>query len=90
MAKKFKIKAKEKKGAIHVKAMFTSLMADAEEAEKKQIKPEYIKRITATVNDKLVFEADTMLKKVIRSYLLQLTTMIKLKQVRKKSNKGFL
>jgi len=39
--------------------MFTSLMADAEEAEKKQIKPEYIKRITASVNDKLVFEADT-------------------------------
>jgi len=56
MAKKFKIKAKEKKGAVHVKAMFTSLMADAEEAEKKQIKPE---RITASVNDKLVFEADT-------------------------------
>ena len=59
MAKKFKIKAKEKKGAVHVKAMFTSLMADKEEAVKKQIKTEYIKRITATVNDVVVFEADT-------------------------------
>ncbi|MGB5964083.1 MAG: thiosulfate oxidation carrier complex protein SoxZ [Sulfurimonadaceae bacterium] len=59
MAKGFKIKAQEKKGAVHVKAMFTSLMADKEEAEKKQIKVEYIKRIVATVNDTVVFEADT-------------------------------
>jgi len=59
MAKKFKIKAKEKKGAVHVKAMFTSLMADKEEAIKKQIDVEYIKRIVATVGGKTVFEADT-------------------------------
>ncbi len=58
MAKKFKIKAKEKKGTVKVKAMFRSLMADKEEAEKKGIKPEYIKRIVATVNKKIVFEAD--------------------------------
>jgi sulfur-oxidizing protein SoxZ len=58
MAKKFKIKAKEKKGTVKVKAMFRSLMADKEEAEKKGIKPEYIKRITATVNGTTVFEAD--------------------------------
>lgn len=59
MAKKFKIKAKEKKGVVKVKAMFTSLMADKEEAEKKRVKVEYIKRIEAKVNDKIVFEADT-------------------------------
>ncbi len=59
MAKKFKIKAKAKGDTVKVKAMFTSLMADKEEAEKKQIKAEYIKRIVATVNDKIVFEADT-------------------------------
>ncbi|MCK5111390.1 MAG: thiosulfate oxidation carrier complex protein SoxZ [Arcobacteraceae bacterium] len=58
MAKKFKIKAKVKKGTVKVKAMFRSLMADKEEAEKKGIKPEYIKRIVATVNKKTVFEAD--------------------------------
>jgi len=39
---KMKIKAKEKDGVIKVKAMFTSVMADTEEAEKKKIKPEYI------------------------------------------------
>ncbi len=59
MAKKMKIKAKEKDGVVKVKAMFTSLMADAEEAEKKQIKPEYISYIVAKVNDKIVYEATT-------------------------------
>ncbi len=53
---KMKIKAKEKKGVVKVKAMFTSLMADKEEAIKKGIKVEYIKQITATVNDKVVYE----------------------------------
>jgi sulfur-oxidizing protein SoxZ len=57
--KKMKIKAKEKKGAIHVKAMFTSLMADKEEAIKKNIKPEYITHIIGKANDKVVFEATT-------------------------------
>jgi len=57
MAKsKMKIKAKEKKGVVKVKAMFTSLMADREESVKKGIKPEYINHIVATVNDKVVYE----------------------------------
>jgi len=54
--KKMKIKAKEKKGVVKVKAMFTSLMADKEEAVKKGIKPEYIKYIVAKVNDTIVYE----------------------------------
>ena len=57
MAKtKMKIKAKEKKGVVKVKAMFTSLMADREESVKKGIKPEYINHIVATVNDVVVYE----------------------------------
>jgi sulfur-oxidizing protein SoxZ len=59
MAKKMKIKAKEKNGAINVKAMFTSLMADTEEAEKKKIEVEYIAHILGKANDKVVFEATT-------------------------------
>ena len=56
MAKKMKIKAKEKKGTVKVKAMFTSLMADKEEAIKKGIKASYIKYIVAKVNDAVVYE----------------------------------
>ena len=56
MAKKMKIKAKEKKGIVKVKAMFTSLMADREEAVKKGIKASYIKYIVAKVNDAVVYE----------------------------------
>ena len=54
-----KIKAKEKNGVVKVKAMFTSLMADAEEAEKKKIKPEFITYIVGKANGKVVFEATT-------------------------------
>ena len=56
---KMKIKAKEKDGVIKVKAMFTSVMADTEEAEKKKIKPEYITYIVGKVAGKVVFEATT-------------------------------
>ena len=56
---KMKIKAKEKDGVVKVKAMFKSLMADKEEAEKKKIDPQYIKRIVGKANGKVVFEADT-------------------------------
>jgi len=56
---KMKIKAKEKDGVVKVKAMFTSLMADTEEAKKKKIEVEYIKRIVGKANGKVVFEADT-------------------------------
>jgi sulfur-oxidizing protein SoxZ len=53
---KMKIKAKEKKGTVKVKAMFTSLMADKEESVKKGIAVDYIKQITATINDVVVYE----------------------------------
>ena len=56
MGKKMKIKAKEKSGVVKVKAMFTSLMADKEEAIKKGIKPSYIRYIVAKVNDAVVYE----------------------------------
>jgi len=56
MAKKMKIKAKEKGGVVKVKAMFTNLMADREQAIKTGVKEEYIKQITATINDKVVYE----------------------------------
>ena len=56
MAKKMKIKAKSKGGIVKVKAMFTSLMADKEEAIKKGIKASYIKYIVAKVNDAVVYE----------------------------------
>lgn len=59
MAKKMKIKAKEKNGVVKVKAMFTSLMADKEEAEKKNIGVEYIAYIIGKANGKVVFEATT-------------------------------
>ena len=54
-----KIKAKEKGGVVKVKAMFTSLMADKEEAEKKQIAVEYITQIVAKSNGEVVFEVTT-------------------------------
>jgi len=56
---KMKIKAKEKGGVVNVKAMFRSLMADKEEAEKKKIKAEYITHILGKANGKVVFEATT-------------------------------
>ncbi len=56
---KMKIKAKEKDGVVKVKAMFRSLMADKEEAEKKKIEPEYITYIIGKANGKVVFEATT-------------------------------
>lgn len=57
--KKMKIKAKEKDGIVKVKAMFTNLMVDKEEAAKKKIKAEFITYIVAIANDKIVFESTT-------------------------------
>ena len=56
---KMKIKAKEKDGVVKVKAMFRSLMADKEEAEKKKIEAEFITHVLGKVGDKVVFEATT-------------------------------
>jgi len=57
--KKMKIKAKEKNGVVKVKAMFTSLMADKEEAEKKNIGVDYIAHVVGKVGDTIVYEATT-------------------------------
>jgi len=54
---KMKIKAKQKGDFVKVKAMFTSLMADKEEAEKKKIDVSYIAHMLGKVGDKVVFEA---------------------------------
>ena len=54
-----KIKAKEKNGVVNVKAMFRSLMADKEEAEKKKIEVDYITQIVAECNGKVVYEVST-------------------------------
>ena len=51
-----KIKAKAKGDVVKVKAMFTSLMADKEEAIKKGISASYIQYIVAKVNDVVVYE----------------------------------
>ena len=56
---KMKIKAKEKKGTVKVKAMFTSIMAGKEESVKKGIKPEFIKHIIAKSGGATVFEVTT-------------------------------
>jgi len=56
---KMKIKAKAKGDIVKVKAMFTSLMADSEEAEKKKIEVEYITQIVGTVNGNVVYEVST-------------------------------
>ena len=56
---KMKIKAKEKKGIVKVKAMFTSLMADTEQAIKTGVKEEYIRYVVAKVNDTIVYEVTT-------------------------------
>lgn len=56
---KMKIKAKEKDGVVNVKAMFTSLMADKEEAQKKKIAAEYITYIIAKYDGNIVFEVST-------------------------------
>jgi sulfur-oxidizing protein SoxZ len=53
---KMKIKAQEKNGVVKVKAMFTSLMADREQAVKTGVKVEYIKYVVAKVSDTVVFE----------------------------------
>jgi len=52
-------KAKLKNGIVKVKAMFKSPMAGREEAEKKNIKPDFITQIVATLNDVVVYEIST-------------------------------
>ena len=77
---KMKIKAKEKKGIVKVKAMFTSLMADKEEAVKKGIKASYIKYIVAKVNNEIVYE-------VTMSGFMSENPLVKFKFAGKKGDK---
>lgn len=57
-----KVKAKLKKGEISAKVMFKHDMLTYDQAEKKlgdREKSNFITHITATVNDKVVYEAST-------------------------------
>jgi sulfur-oxidizing protein SoxZ len=56
---KMKIKAKEKKGIVKVKAMFTNLMTGEEQAVRLKLDVDYIKYIVAKVNGKIVYEVTT-------------------------------
>ena len=75
-----KIKAKEKKGIVKVKAMFTSLMADTEQAIKTGVKEEYIRYVVAKVNDTIVYEVTT-------SGFMSENPLLKFKFKGKKGNK---
>jgi len=77
---KMKIKAKEKKGIVKVKAMFTSLMADTEQAIKTGVKEEYIRYVVAKVNDTIVYEVTT-------SGFMSENPLLKFKFKGKKGNK---
>jgi len=59
MAKKTRIKAKLKKGIITVKAMAKHAMLGHREAKKAKKELNFITYMTATVNDKLVYEVST-------------------------------
>lgn len=57
-----KLKAKLKKGVINAKVMFKHDMLTYDQAEKKlgdREKSNFITHITATVNDKVIYEAST-------------------------------
>lgn len=59
MAKKTRIKAKLKKGIVTVKALATHAMLSYQEAAKAKKEVNFITYLTATVNDKIVFEVST-------------------------------
>jgi len=54
-----KVKAKLKGAIVKVKVMFKSPMVGKEEAEKKKVKPEFITKIIAKHNKKIVYEVST-------------------------------
>lgn len=59
MAKKTRIKAKLKKGIVTVKAMAKHEMLSYQEAKKLKKEVNFITQMTATVNDKIVYEVST-------------------------------
>jgi sulfur-oxidizing protein SoxZ len=56
---KMKIKAKAKGGITKVKAMFTSLMAEKEQAKKAGVPTQFIRQVVAKHNGNVVWEATT-------------------------------
>lgn len=59
MAKKSRIKAKEKKGVTTAKVMANHAMMSYDEAKKKKKKANFITYMVAKVDDKIVYEAST-------------------------------
>ena len=59
MAKKSRIKAKEKKGVTTAKVMANHAMISYDEAKKKKIKANYITYMKATVDGEIVYEIST-------------------------------
>ena len=56
---KMKIKAKEKDGLVKAKVAISHDMLTYDQAKKKGIDANFITHITATVNDKVVYDAST-------------------------------
>lgn len=59
MAKKTRIKAKEKKGIVTVKAMANHAMLSYQEAKKAKKEVNFITSMMATSNGKVVYEVST-------------------------------
>jgi len=59
MAKKSRIKAKEKKGITTVKAMAKHAMLSYDEAKRKKVEANFITSIIAKVDDAIVYEVST-------------------------------
>ena len=59
MAKKSRIKAKEKKGITTVKAMAKHAMLSYDEAKRKKVEANFITSMIAKVEDEIVYEAST-------------------------------
>ncbi len=59
MAKKSRIKAKEKKGVTTAKVMANHAMLSYDEAKKKKVKANFITSMVATVDGAIVYEVST-------------------------------
>lgn len=77
---KMKIKAKEKKGIVKAKVSMKHDMLTYEQAQKKGKEANFITHITATVGDKVVYDAST-------SQFLSKNPLIKFKFSGKKGEK---
>lgn len=59
MAKKTRIKAKEKKGITTVKAMANHAMLSYDEAKRKKVEANFITSMIAKVDNEIVYEVST-------------------------------